>query len=165
MALHRTHELFNLSLFFPLLVFVPGDYRLEFGAGYLLSTFLLSPDIDLYFSRPSARWGVLRFLWLPFWVFSKHRGITHVPFLGTLIKLFYLSFLFVFLYFVLLGFLTLLGLESDLLLSFDPFRFLEELFRREEAFYFFLGFLAGDLLHLLLDGITSFFKRLRRSLF
>jgi len=164
MALHKTHELFNLFLLPPLLILVPEQYRPEFAVGYLLSTFILSPDIDLYFSKPSSRWGVLRFLWLPFWIFSKHRGITHIPFLGTFIKLFYLCLVFLFLYFSLLGLITLFGFEGKFLISFDPFRFLEELFGKESTFWFFLGVLAADLLHLFLDWGTSFIKRLRRSL-
>jgi len=160
MASHKGHEVFNVLALGPLILMVPQEYRIPFGIGYLIGTFLLSPDLDLHFSKPSQRWKFLKFLWLPFWVFSRHRGITHVPFLGTFVKLFYLTFLFFFLYFVLLGVLRLLGFVPEFLLSFDPFSFLNEFFRSEGGFFFVLGLLTADLLHIILDQVTSFLKRL-----
>lgn len=160
MASHREHELFNLVLLVPSLYFVPGDYRVFFGIGYLLGTFLLSPDIDLSFSKPSQRMGKLKYLWFPFWIFSRHRGITHVPFLGSLVKLLYLVALFLFLYFIFLGVVSILGISAEFLYEFDPFDLLINAFQREETFYFVIGIILSDLYHIILDGITSFVKRL-----
>jgi len=162
MALHRGHELFNGLLFIPTLLLVPEEGRLPFGVGYLFSTFLFSPDLDLPFSKPSKRWGLARFLFAPIWFLSKHRGITHLPLFGTFLKLLYLVALFLFLYFVLLGLLSLFSLKWEGLFSFDPFKFLEELFRREESFFFVLGVATADLYHLVLDWLSSFWRRLRR---
>ncbi|AAC07885.1 putative protein [Aquifex aeolicus VF5] len=138
---------------------VPQDYRIPFGIGYLLGTFFLSPDLDLHFSKPSQRWKFLKFLWFPFWVFSRHRGITHVPFLGTLVKLFYLIFIFFFLYFAVLGVLSILGFAPKELLSFDPFAFINEFLKSEKGFFFILGLIVADLLHIVLDIVSSFIKR------
>ncbi|NPB06827.1 MAG: hypothetical protein GXO03_04390 [Aquificae bacterium] len=158
MALYKTHELFNLVLFFPSAALLPEEGRLPFTAGYFLSTFVLSPDLDLPFSVPSKRLGVFRYLFIPFWV--RHRGVTHVPLIGSLVKLGYLVFLFVFLYFVLVGALRLAGVER--LPSFDPFEALKKLAERPESFYFVLGVAVADAYHLLLDFISSAFRSLRR---
>ncbi|WP_461829269.1 DUF2227 family putative metal-binding protein [Aquifex sp.] len=162
MALHKTHEFFNLVLYIPAVAFLPKEYLVPFSLGYFLGTFLLSPDIDLSFSKPARRWRFLRFLWLPFWVFSRHRGITHVPLLGSLVKLFYLGFLFVFLYFVILGILSFINITPKAYLNFNPINFLENFLKSESGFYFVLGVVLADLFHILLDFITSSWKKLRR---
>ena len=162
MALHRTHELFNLFLYIPVVTFVPNEYLVPFSVGYFLGTFLLSPDIDLSFSKPARRWKLLRFIWLPFWVLSRHRGITHVPVLGSLVKLFYLGFLLVFLYFVILGFFSLINFTPKAYLNFNPINFLEDFLRSEAGFYLVLGVVLADLFHIALDFITSSWKRLRK---
>jgi len=162
MALHKTHELFNLVLYLPVVYLLPKEYILPFSVGYFLGTFLLSPDIDLSFSRPAKRWKAFRYLWLPFWMFSRHRGITHTPFLGSLVKLFYLGFLFVFLYFALLGILSLANYSPREYLNFNPLDFLGSFMKSEEGFYFVLGVIVADLFHILLDFITSLWKKLKR---
>jgi len=165
MASHRGHEIFNLLLLLPSAWVVPPEQRLLFSAGYLISTFLMSPDVDLSFSKPSRRLGVFRYIWFPFWLFSRHRGITHVPFLGSLIKLFYLTLLFFFMYFVLLGLFSVLGYGEGIsfLLRYNPFELIEESASREELFYFVAGFVLADLYHVILDLITSALKRIKRA--
>ncbi|MEL4304673.1 DUF2227 family putative metal-binding protein [Methanococcoides sp. LMO-2] len=54
-----------------------------FSMSYLFGTFFLSPDLDIE-STPYKRWGVLRFIWWPYKVIFKHRGISHNPILGPL---------------------------------------------------------------------------------
>ncbi len=161
MALHRTHEIFNLLLYVPAVAILPKDELIPFSAGYFLGTFLLSPDIDLSFSRPAKRWKFLRFLWFPFWVFSRHRGLTHVPILGSMVKLLYLSSVIVFIYFVILGLFSLIGFTPKAYLNFNPMEFLNEFLRSETGFYFVVGVIVADILHIFLDFITSTFKRLR----
>lgn len=51
----------------------------------------LSPDLDLPQSRPSQRWGLLRFTWSPYQRVMPHRGLSHVPILGSLTRLCYLA--------------------------------------------------------------------------
>ena len=160
MASHKGHELFNVFALGPLILFIPQDYRIPFGIGYVVGTFFLSPDLDLHFSKPSQRWKFLKFLWLPFWIFSRHRGVTHVPFLGTLVKLFYLTFILFFLYFIVLGIFSLLGFIPKEVLSLDPFKLLSEFLRSEKGFFFVLGLIVADLMHIILDWITSLLKRI-----
>lgn len=69
-----------------------------YSAAFVFSTFLLGPDLDLYYSKINKNWGVLRFIWWPYARLSKHRGLSHTPFLSSVIRLAYallaLSFVF-----------------------------------------------------------------------
>jgi len=49
----------------------------------LFATFFLSPDLDIE-SKPYKRWRIFKFLWWPYKVIFKHRGISHNPILGPL---------------------------------------------------------------------------------
>jgi uncharacterized metal-binding protein len=55
-----------------------------------LGGYWLSPDLDIK-SRPFLRWGILRFIWLPYQRFIPHRSpLSHAPVLGSVIRLLYL---------------------------------------------------------------------------
>ncbi|MFT5365730.1 MAG: putative metal-binding protein [Candidatus Latescibacterota bacterium] len=69
------------------------EYGSVFVVAYLFGTFLLSPDMDLNTSDPMRNWGVLRLLWRPYAHFFKHRGVSHVPILGTLTRVVYILLL------------------------------------------------------------------------
>ena len=56
---------------------------LIFSVTYLFGTFFLSPDLDID-SSPYNRWGVFKFLWWPYKVIFKHRGLSHHPIFGPL---------------------------------------------------------------------------------
>lgn len=91
----KTHFACELALF-PLVL--GGGYALglraellPLGLGYLLGSLFLSPDLDLLHSRPAKRWGPLRLLWWPYSRFSRHRGLSHHPFLGPLTRFLYLA--------------------------------------------------------------------------
>ena len=62
---------------------------LIYSAAFVFSTFLLGPDLDLYYSKINKNWGVLRFIWWPYARLSKHRGLSHTPFLSSVIRLGY----------------------------------------------------------------------------
>lgn len=57
--------------------------------GCLIGTIWLSPDLDLYHSKPSQRWGFLKPLWKRYAKRNKHRGLSHVPIIGTLSRIAY----------------------------------------------------------------------------
>jgi uncharacterized metal-binding protein len=161
MALGRTHELVNLVALPIILYAVPKEFYLAFGAGYVVGTFFLSPDVDLPNSKPTKRWSYLRCIWMPYQSFSRHRGISHLPIVGSLLRLTYLVLVVVFLYFVLLGIVSLLDRSIALeMTGFDPFSYLNELFRSERSLYFVAGIVCADIVHIVLDGLSSFFKKL-----
>ena len=63
------------------------------GLAFLFGGLFLSPDLDIN-SRPYQRWGALRWLWWPYQRLIRHRSmLSHSPFLGTAIRINYLSFL------------------------------------------------------------------------
>lgn len=65
-----------------------------FAAGYLAGVYLLSPDLDTR-SRSYRRWGPLRYIWLPYILIFKHRGLSHNPVIGPLTRLLYLGALII----------------------------------------------------------------------
>ena len=64
---------------------------LSFVLGYVISSLLLTPDMDLAKSDPMNRWGVLRVLWKPYSYFFHHRGMSHNSLLGPISRVIYLG--------------------------------------------------------------------------
>lgn len=62
-----------------------------FTISYLFGTFLLSPDLDLKDNVSAKNWGLLRFFWRPYAALFRHRGISHVPVVGTLTRILYMA--------------------------------------------------------------------------
>jgi uncharacterized metal-binding protein len=59
--------------------------------GVLLGTLLLSPDLDMWNTKPTKRWGPLKFFWAPYAWAHKHRGLSHSWILGPAVRLLYLG--------------------------------------------------------------------------
>lgn len=57
--------------------------------GCLIGTVWLSPDLDLHHSKPSQRWGIFQPLWKKYAKKSKHRGLSHMPIIGNMTRVFY----------------------------------------------------------------------------
>jgi uncharacterized metal-binding protein len=55
-------------------------------AGVVISTLILSPDMDLFTSKSMDDWGILRYFWWPYTKIVKHRDRLHTPLLGTLVR-------------------------------------------------------------------------------
>ncbi len=107
---------------------------LPLGLGYLAGSLFLSPDLDLYHSRPARRWRLFRALWWPYTRLFRHRGLSHHPLLGPLTRLLYLSLWA-------LGVWTLAGLPRG------------EPPPAALALPFLAGLLLPQLLHVLLDRL------------
>jgi uncharacterized metal-binding protein len=162
LALGRTHELINLLALPGFLYFLPKEFYLPFSVGYVLGTFLLSPDLDLKHSKPSKRWKALKILWRPYQKKSKHRGISHIPILGTFTRLLYIFLIITALYYLLYFFLFYYWQESIPKISqFNPLILVEELAYKEWTFYTLLGLIASELTHISLDLLWSFWKRIK----
>lgn len=58
-------------------------------ASHVLGGLFLSPDLDTV-SRPYRRWGVLRWIWIPYQKLIPHRGLSHLPIVGTASRVAYL---------------------------------------------------------------------------
>ena len=86
------------SIYFatPIVGIIGGSYSLELGliaaSSHLLGGLYLSPDLDLK-SLPWKRWGVLRFLWLPYQKIPHRHWLSHAPVVGSIGRLLYLGLL------------------------------------------------------------------------
>lgn len=99
MANYKAHSTFNLLLLLPLatwgmLHFFKPDKQLgaAFIAAFAYSTLFMSPDVDL--AHQNKLFSVKGILTLPFRLYSRifaHRGLSHVPIIGTLTRLAYLG--------------------------------------------------------------------------
>ncbi len=160
MALGRTHDFVNLIALPACLYYVPKEFFIPFTMGYLFGTFFLSPDLDLPSSKPSKRWKKLKFIWRPYQLLSRHRGLSHVPLIGSFLRFSYLILFFIFLYFVLLGISSKYLPEiENILLNFDPFEVFSSLAQSEEVFYFALGVIASEIFHVFIDLFVSFIRK------
>ncbi|MBF2029081.1 MAG: DUF2227 family putative metal-binding protein [Oscillatoriales cyanobacterium C42_A2020_001] len=60
------------------------------SGGYLFSGLMFGPDLDIH-SRQYKRWGVLRWIWLPYRRSMRHRAfLSHGPVVGTIVRIIYL---------------------------------------------------------------------------
>lgn len=146
---YRTHSRFNLLLLIPIDALLLQRYSpkdiLLFSLGYIFATYYLSPDMDIFRSGPIRRWGILRFIWLPYSLFFTHRGISHIPIIGTLTRI---------------GYLLILSIIISLIV-FRDYRIVEEFAMRyrREIIWILLGMFASDTLHALLDKVATWFRR------
>jgi len=58
---------------------------------YVFSSLFLSPDLDLWGSRATRRWGIGRVLWYPYSKLFRHRSVSHNLLLGPLTRIVYLG--------------------------------------------------------------------------
>ena len=145
MSNYKTHSSFNLLIALPLFLAI-GYYYLHlgrisliaFGTIFSYGTLFLSPDLDLaYLIKPTSIRGLLSLPFRPYSRFFRHRGLSHVPFVGTLTRVVWLSL-------IILGVFYLLNMGHQSFLSFIKAH-------REIFLYSLGGLVAADLCHLLLD--------------
>jgi uncharacterized metal-binding protein len=78
----------------PVVGIIGGSYSLELGliaaSSHLLAGLYLSPDLDLK-SLPWKRWGLLRFIWLPYQRIPHRHWLSHAPVVGSIGRLLYLG--------------------------------------------------------------------------
>ena len=151
------HDTINLTfIIFASLVyfFLPYDYYPFFLLGFVFSTFLLSPDLDLSYSKVSKRWGILKIFLYPYFFLSSHRGLSHVPVLGTIIRYSYLILLGI----LFLSIYTYLSKKSLDLNYLNIFKYYI-LSYKYYILFFLLGGILADTIHIILDRICSYEKK------
>ncbi|GAB4320028.1 MAG: hypothetical protein OHK0047_02410 [Leptolyngbyaceae cyanobacterium] len=63
---------------------------LMISGSFLFSGLMFGPDLDTY-SRQFKRWGILRWIWLPYRRSMRHRSfLSHGPIVGTIVRVIYL---------------------------------------------------------------------------
>lgn len=124
-------------------------------AGILISTIVLSPDMDLFTSRSMEDWGVMKIFWWPYARIVKHRDRLHTPILGTSVRWLYM--LAIISVFIAIGALALRQMGVNLALSFSG--------DAQDATYYllyvldiFIGANIADAMHYGLDIFTHGLK-------
>lgn len=122
---------------------------LLFLGSYVFSMFLMSPDLDLSKSDAFDRWGMLRWIWLPYaWIF-RHRQMSHHLLLGPLSRILYMGTLVLAASFVFL--LATGNPEPRLRLSIQV------------VWPVCLGLYLPNIEHILADRISTLRRRKRRN--
>ena len=62
-----------------------------FVLGAVLGAFWLSPDLDMWNTKPTNRWGPLKILWAPYAWVHNHRGISHSWLIGPATRILYVG--------------------------------------------------------------------------
>jgi uncharacterized metal-binding protein len=124
----------------PIVGIVGSAYSIELGiiaaSAHGLAGIFLSPDLDTV-SKPFKRWGVFKFLWIPYQKYIPHRSpLSHAPVLGSAIRLLYLS-----------------ALLLPLWIIFPGLQQVEWAITWQKAIAFLVGVELSALNHLLLDGL------------
>ncbi len=67
-----------------------GEITLILSGGFLFSGLMFGPDLDIY-SIQYKRWGIMRYIWIPYRKFLPHRSLfSHGLIIGTCIRVLYL---------------------------------------------------------------------------
>ncbi len=124
-------------------------------AGILVSTLVLSPDMDLFTSKPIDGWGLMRWFWWPYAKFVKHRDVLHFPLLGTAVRWLYLLIMLALLILPILLIFRQVGLQVNFNFTGD----------RDDVIWYslyladiFVGACIADAVHYILDVVTHEIK-------
>lgn len=146
----QEHTKLNMNVYFVYLLICLFSYRLDLvihSLGYLFGTFLGSPDLDMNDSRPDQHWGVLGLVWNVYARLSPHRGVSHVPVVGTALRAVVVLYLIV-------GFTY-----------FTPYRNAAvNAIKSYEALYFFLSWCVADAIHIFYDRMKDIETKQKRDI-
>ncbi|PLZ87153.1 metal-binding protein [Fischerella thermalis CCMEE 5198] len=139
-----------------------GNLTLLVASGFMFGGLMFGPDLDIY-SRQYQRWGLLRWIWIPYQKSLRHRSfLSHGPIIGTTLRVIYLSGV--------VGILVILGtVVAQILGNGDWSRqFLNETVGRSlnhipELLALFLGLELGAMSHSLSDWSNSAYKRFQKQ--
>ena len=120
-------------------------------SGIVISTLILSPDMDLFTSKPMNGWGVLRIFWLPYSKLVKHRDRLHMPILGTTVRWLYTLGLLSLLILLFRFWFRRIGLQVEF--TFDGDRD-DIIFNLLYLLDVYIGATIADTLHYVLDMVT-----------
>lgn len=121
--------------------------------GYIFGTYLMNPDLDLK-SLPYRRWGLLKFIWIPYQTF-KHRSIwTHGYVIGDIIRYAYFA-----------TWLVLGAFLIGVIAGGPPLQYIDQLWLLVSSYKLpILSFITGNMLsstaHILTDHTSSAIKKI-----
>ncbi len=169
MASGKTHDIINLAAFPAFVYYLKPDNFIGFFTGYIVGTFFLSPDNDIFHSKPNRRWKFLRFIWKPYTIIFSHRGLSHIPVIGMLLKLIYLLSVFLLFFSVIAVFSLLIqhitGYKMSTLYNLNINKdSLKAVLINPFTVSFFIGLFLSEVVHIITDIIYSKTKKLIKSL-
>jgi uncharacterized metal-binding protein len=133
------------------------------AGGFMFGGLMFGPDLDIY-SRQYQRWGLLRWIWLPYQKSLRHRSfLSHGPIIGTTLRVVYLSCLL-----VIVAFVAVIILEKLGNIAFN-WQDLSKNVERSLVSYgteylaLFLGLELGAMSHSLSDWGGSAYKRVQKQ--
>lgn len=124
-------------------------------ASYIFGGYMFSGDLDIK-SNEFKRWGKLRFIWVPYQRFFKHRSIfSHGFILGPVIRILYLYLIFIIIFSVLYSFSFI---------NISPPKIIKEnilfILNNDKIFLnIFVALFLGSGLHTITDIISTSFKK------
>lgn len=141
-----------------------GELTLLMAGGFFFSGLMFGPDLDIH-STQYKRWGILRWIWLPYRKLFRHRSLfSHGLIIGTLIRVVYL----VVMVFAIAIFLIAI---AQLLFGF-PWNWQKFILKvidllankySTEAIVLWLGLELGAMSHSVSDWISSAVKKQRKK--
>ncbi len=163
MSSGKTHDYLNMTAgallagvmigaSWPAIVITP------FVAGWLVATLIFSPDADV---MPKKRTKILRLILYPYSIIFKHRGLSHSLLFGTITRIFYAVVVFGLFVFVLskMGYIDF-GTHNYLAyLGHFVVNYNYDLVAYKAVTWLYLGMFGADLLHLLLDRLSTIGRR------
>ncbi|MBI4789742.1 MAG: DUF2227 family putative metal-binding protein [Chloroflexi bacterium] len=126
--------------------------------GIVISTLILSPDMDLFTSKPMNGWGILRVFWWPYSKLVKHRDRLHTPIVGTTVRWLYTLGLLALLVLLFRFWFRRIGLQVEF--SFDGDRE-DIIFNLLYVLDVYIGAAIADALHFVLDMFVREPRRAR----
>ena len=151
-----------LPVVFTASLFITQDLFLAVITGicFVFAGLMFGPDLDIH-SIQFKRWGLLKFIWLPYQKNLKHRSVfSHGFVIGSILRILYFSVVvFLFAIFIIA--------IAQIILGFDWHwqKFLRNLFSqiffeyRTLSIFIFIGLELGAMSHYLADQIVSSFKK------
>jgi uncharacterized metal-binding protein len=140
-----------------------GNLTLLVASGFMFGGLMFGPDLDIY-SRQYQRWGLLRWIWIPYQKSLRHRSfLSHGPIIGTTLRVIYLSGV--------VGILIIFGAVVAQILGNGNWsrQVLNEAVARSlfhhstELLALFLGLELGAMSHSLSDWSNSAYKRFQKQ--
>ena len=166
MASGKLHDKVNLgtgAILTGLLIGLERSFPvvLSFVVGWLFATLIFSPDTDV---MPKKRTGILQFFLYPYSILFKHRGLSHMILVGTLIRILYGVFIFGLLLFILngMGYVSFGATEffSFVLKFMSNFNY--QLIQYKIFVWLFAGMVGADICHICMDRLSSFVCKILR---
>jgi len=146
---HDTITVVTAILVAPAAIWYFGPVAIAGVAGLLFGALAFSPDLDLD-SDEYDRWGPFKYYWWLYQWAVPHRGqLSHGPVIGTLARLIYIAPVIAVVVgaFVVTGVTSLPEVEAWAL-KYKPY-----------LISTVIGLEANSLIHIVADGITTWFKR------